>query len=326
MWTVLAIILIVYLAWLSLPFVGIILLVYALYRLIRYLRKELYFKSDTFLEHKHNIDDAIQEYNELAEYVNSFDEISLQSDSSDRFKHAHLATYENTSSYNINREKNIKHLTEKNVHQASLQVVKRASEEPLKYLCKYFDIKPTEENLSHVQEMGETVSRFTNAKENLDNRLLKIQKDFNPPKFITKHYLYELLQKLEIDVPDITFKSPDYVFEYVSSGGNSAQRTTITLDEPTLEGLSEYLSEQIKYKKSAKAQRSLMTKKLREFIKERDEYTCQTCGVSTAEQNLLLLEVDHILPVSKGGLSTEDNLQTLCWKCNRSKSNKIIEQ
>nr|WP_276552630.1 HNH endonuclease [Streptococcus danieliae] len=68
-----------------------------------------------------------------------------------------------------------------------------------------------------------------------------------------------------------------------------------------------------------------MTKKLREFIKERDEYTCQICGVSTAEQSLLLLEVDHILPVSKGGLSTEDNLQTLCWKCNRSKSNKVVE-
>ncbi|WP_256948040.1 HNH endonuclease [Streptococcus pneumoniae] len=31
-----------------------------------------------------------------------------------------------------------------------------------------------------------------------------------------------------------------------------------------------------------------------------------------------------MVPVSKGGLSTPDNLQTLCWKCNRSKSNKIL--
>jgi len=69
-----------------------------------------------------------------------------------------------------------------------------------------------------------------------------------------------------------------------------------------------------------------MTKKLREFIKKRDNYTCQTCGASIADQSLLLLEVDHIIPVSKGGLSTEDNLQTLCWKCNRTKSDKIIEQ
>ena len=28
------------------------------------------------------------------------------------------------------------------------------------------------------------------------------------------------------------------------------------------------------------------------------------------------------LPVSKGGLTTEDNLQTLCWRCNRSKGAK----
>jgi 5-methylcytosine-specific restriction endonuclease McrA len=34
------------------------------------------------------------------------------------------------------------------------------------------------------------------------------------------------------------------------------------------------------------------------------------------------LEVDHIKPVSKGGLSIETNLQTLCWRCNRTKSNK----
>ncbi|RAE55164.1 HNH endonuclease, partial [Burkholderia multivorans] len=36
----------------------------------------------------------------------------------------------------------------------------------------------------------------------------------------------------------------------------------------------------------------------------------------------LLLEVDHIKPISKGGLSEIENLQTLCWRCNRSKSNK----
>ena len=40
------------------------------------------------------------------------------------------------------------------------------------------------------------------------------------------------------------------------------------------------------------------------------------------EEPNLLLEVDHIVPVSKGGKTEADNLQTLCWRCNRSKSNK----
>ena len=66
-----------------------------------------------------------------------------------------------------------------------------------------------------------------------------------------------------------------------------------------------------------------MTKKLREEIKQRDYYTCQCCGNSTSKEPNLLLEIDHIMPISKGGLTQKDNLQTLCWKCNRSKGNKI---
>ena len=84
------------------------------------------------------------------------------------------------------------------------------------------------------------------------------------------------------------------------------------------------MDENVKYKKSAQAQRALMTSRLREYIKSRDDFTCQNCGASIHEQSLLLLEVDHIIPISKGGLSTEDNLQTLCWKCNRTKSNRLI--
>ena len=74
----------------------------------------------------------------------------------------------------------------------------------------------------------------------------------------------------------------------------------------------------------AQEQRSLMTKKLREFIKHRDNFTCCLCGNSTHVEPNLLLEIDHIIPVAKGGETVEDNLQTLCWKCNRAKSDKII--
>ena len=56
----------------------------------------------------------------------------------------------------------------------------------------------------------------------------------------------------------------------------------------------------------------------------RDNYTCCNCGNSTYLEPNLLLEIDHIIPVSKGGLTVVDNLQTLCWKCNRAKSDKIV--
>ena len=49
----------------------------------------------------------------------------------------------------------------------------------------------------------------------------------------------------------------------------------------------------------------------------------QKCKNSTEKEPNLLLEIDHIVPLSKGGLTSRDNLQTLCWRCNRSKSDNI---
>ena len=67
-----------------------------------------------------------------------------------------------------------------------------------------------------------------------------------------------------------------------------------------------------------------LTATLREAVFQRDNYTCRFCGNSTHKEPNLLLEIDHIIPVAKGGCTVEENLQTLCWKCNRQKSSKII--
>lgn len=70
-----------------------------------------------------------------------------------------------------------------------------------------------------------------------------------------------------------------------------------------------------------KIERSKMTDSLRYDILKRDNFRCQICG-STA-QDEVKLHVDHIIPVSKGGLTIESNLRTLCDRCNMGKSNKI---
>lgn len=67
-----------------------------------------------------------------------------------------------------------------------------------------------------------------------------------------------------------------------------------------------------------------MTSALKRKILNRDNYTCQKCGNSIRKEPNLLLEIDHIKPLSKGGVTTEENLQVLCWRCNRSKGNKIL--
>jgi len=57
--------------------------------------------------------------------------------------------------------------------------------------------------------------------------------------------------------------------------------------------------------------------RLRYQILKRDR-RCVLCGVGPKEARL---EVDHIVPRSKGGSNELTNLQTLCDGCNRGKSN-----
>jgi len=67
--------------------------------------------------------------------------------------------------------------------------------------------------------------------------------------------------------------------------------------------------------------RKTIPPKLKLKVLKRDKHKCQICGKSPSTDPELELEVDHILPVSKGGTNELDNLQTLCIYCNRGKGN-----
>jgi ribosomal protein L24E len=56
---------------------------------------------------------------------------------------------------------------------------------------------------------------------------------------------------------------------------------------------------------------------LRWKVYQRDGYACKNCG------SMVSLTIDHIIPESKGGTTTEENLQTLCKKCNIKKGAKF---
>lgn len=70
-------------------------------------------------------------------------------------------------------------------------------------------------------------------------------------------------------------------------------------------------------------ERRRMTPTLRYQILNRDHYRCVVCGRSAKEDHVKL-HVDHIIPVSKGGKTVPENLQTLCEDCNLGKSDKIF--
>ena len=60
-------------------------------------------------------------------------------------------------------------------------------------------------------------------------------------------------------------------------------------------------------------------KKLRLAVLNRDGWTCVYCGQYGDR-------ADHVIPASKGGPDTMENLVTACAGCNRAKSDKMPGQ
>lgn len=80
---------------------------------------------------------------------------------------------------------------------------------------------------------------------------------------------------------------------------NRHKQTTIQppIAQPTIQ--SRYIPEHVK-----------------RFVMERDVYCCRSCGSN------LYPEIDHIIPLSRGGTNHPDNLQVLCRGCNAQKGNR----
>lgn len=57
-------------------------------------------------------------------------------------------------------------------------------------------------------------------------------------------------------------------------------------------------------------------------VLKRDHFRCVVCGASPSMTPGVELQVDHIVPYSRGGESILANLQTLCSNCNQGKSNR----
>lgn len=63
-------------------------------------------------------------------------------------------------------------------------------------------------------------------------------------------------------------------------------------------------------------------------IFNRDNWHCKLCGIQTPRGKRGSFgddapELDHIVPLSKGGAHTRENTQCLCRKCNQIKSDKV---
>ncbi|MSQ13957.1 MAG: HNH endonuclease [Dehalococcoidia bacterium] len=61
--------------------------------------------------------------------------------------------------------------------------------------------------------------------------------------------------------------------------------------------------------------------KLRFEVFKRNNFTCRYGGRKTPQ---IVLEVDHVIPVAKGGGDEIENLVTSCYECNRGKGASLL--
>lgn len=211
--------------------------------------------------------------------------------------------------------------------EVSATVFASAENNPLDYVVKNFypNKKMYPEQIQKLHLLLEELETLREAKQIIENYKAEYQQYLGDvPAFIMDNDEAGFYSRLGFAVIDESILTVEYKFSYTSGGGMAQRSFTVPMTEDTIVELIRMLESKLTASAFAKQQRALMTKKLRAFIKSRDNFTCCTCGNSTHVEPNLLLEIDHIIPVSKGGCTEEGNLQTLCWKCNRAKSDKIL--
>lgn len=240
--------------------------------IVRTVRKNRYFASEQFQALRAEAASLVAEHNDVVDYLEDIRaKGSFELASSSTGQHAHLASFENTSAWNNRRDRNIAEYAP-HVYNASLQVVRNASADPIKYLMKYFTIKADQDTLADVQRVADDISRLEEAVSNVKSREAEITAKINPPAFILKYFGEEFWNQIGVHLSPVEVPYPQYKLQYTSAGGNSGQTTTVVLNTPTLEALSATLVDKIRWAKSAAGQRALMTTRLRSQIKERDNY------------------------------------------------------
>lgn len=279
-----------------------------------------YYNSDSFLKIKETCETLMSTQREFNEYITEkvnaisrlFGTRVVRNDTINDDEYQYVRPYQKT----------ITPFTA----EVSAAVFSSAENSPLDYVIKNFypnkELYP--EQIQKLRLLIEELETLKEAKQIIDNYKAEYQQYLGDvPDYVMTDDEAGFYSRLGFANIDESVLAVEYKFSYTSGGGMAKRTFTVPMTEETIVELIKALEGKLSAGAFTKEQRALMTNKLREYIKKRDNFTCCNCGNSVYAEPNLLLEIDHIIPVSKGGCTTEDNLQTLCWKCNRAKSNKV---
>ena len=107
----------------------------------------------------------------------------------------------------------------------------------------------------------------------------------------------------QLDIELMKIKYPDIYDEY----------SNVKYGKKHLENLPLYEIRKI----APEYEKELRDNVFEKFQKSSGEYCCAACGVS--HKSRIYFQVDHIIPMNKGGKTVPENLQVLCRECNGRK-------
>jgi len=131
----------------------------------------------------------------------------------------------------------------------------------------------------------------------LANRVLVLNQSYEPISVCSAKKAFLLVYLLKAD---LVAEREDRVLRSVNA----------TYPYPSVIRLSSYI--RVKFKNIELSRRNIL---------RRDNNQCQYCGKISSP-----LTLDHIIPRSRGGMDTWDNLVTACVRCNNRKGNQTPEE
>ena len=142
-------------------FLGVPILV-----IVYFIYEYKYYKGENFANIKKKIQNYIDECNEMNDHIEDLKNTYAE------FKQTDYGTATNIdySNYNYQRRELKKYTNSKYVYNCSITVCRNAQQQPFKYLCKYFNIKPDEETLNQFEEVLNNFSAVEQGKQLLNNK------------------------------------------------------------------------------------------------------------------------------------------------------------
>jgi len=204
---------------------------------------------------------------------------------------------------------------------------------PEAYFCAFCDLFQNRDHFFDTSHRGDHQDRYDYSLERWNVlRKKRLEKFYRPataknlfallpkkPKPRTGRFYRWLKRQHSRDDPIGDFASDVQRDSIYPQGTDSIQalRTHLARNRACAEAI-QALDEAWNEFKSNSPIRAGLSVKVRFAVFRSDEYRCRICGASAEDD--ARLEVDHKVPVSKGGTDEMENLWTLCFDCNRGKS------